>query len=89
MRETVYDCTDVKAIHGIEVNEAMPTHGGYHYSSTAVEWYRLLAAMKHHAKTGVFRPEVSLNDGIRAVQIGLQASSAIVNEQQRIVQELS
>jgi hypothetical protein len=39
--------------------------------------------MKQHAKTGKFIPEVSLDDGMRAVEIGLQASSAIVNEQQR------
>ena len=81
IRKHVYDCSDVKDVHGIENNEEMPTHGGYHYCSTAVEWYRLLAAMKQHAKTGLFVPEVSLNDGMSAVRIGLQASAAIVNEQ--------
>lgn len=83
IRSQIYDCSDFKNVHGIETDEEVPTHGGYHYSSTAVEWYRLLAAMKQHAKTGKFVPEVSLDDGMRAVEIGLQASSAIVNEQQR------
>ena len=78
VKQTVYDCSDVKGVHGIDTE--MPTHGGYHYSSTAVEWYRLLQAMKKHAKTGVFVPDVSLDDGMRAVQVGLQASSAIVND---------
>lgn len=82
VKQRVYDCSDVKDIHGIS-NEELPTHAGYHYSSTAVEWYRLLQAMKKHAKTGVFLPDVSLEDGMRAVEVGLQASSAIVNEQQR------
>ena len=85
VRRRVYDCSDVKDVHGIETNEKIPTHGGYHYSSTAVEWYRLLASVKHHAKTGVFVPEVSLDDGMRAVEVGLQASSVIVNEQERDV----
>lgn len=81
VRQHVHDCSDLKDVHGIENSEEMPTHGGYHYSSTAVEWYRLLAAMKQHSKTGIFTPEVSLTDGMRAVEAGLFASSAIVNEQ--------
>jgi hypothetical protein len=82
IKSTVYDCTDVKDIHGIG-NEEMPTHGGYHHCSTAVEWYRLLRAMRTFDKTGVFVPDVSLDDGMRAVEIGLQATSAIVNEQEK------
>lgn len=58
----------------------MPTHVGYHYSSTAVEWYRLLEAMKEHRETGIFTPEVSLEDGMKAVEIGLHATARIVNE---------
>ena len=82
IRSQIYDCSNVKDVHGIETNEEIPSHGGYHYSSTAIEWYRLLAAMKRHANFGTFSPEVSLDDGMRAVEIGLQASSIIVNEQQ-------
>lgn len=38
--------------------------------------------MKQYAKSGMFVPDVSLDDGMRAVEIGLQATSAIVNEEQ-------
>ena len=82
IKHTVYDCSDVKDVHGLG-DEEIPTHGGYHYCSTAVEWLRLLKAMKEYSKTGVFVPDVSLDDGMRAVAIGLQASSAIVNEQEK------
>jgi hypothetical protein len=58
IRSQIYDCSDFKNIHGIETDEEIPTHGGYHHSSTGV----------------------SLEDGMRAVEIGLQASSVIVNE---------
>lgn len=60
--------------------ESIPTHGGYHYSSTSVEWYYLLQAMEDHAVTGDWKPHVSLNDGLAAVHVGLQATQAIVNE---------
>jgi len=79
IRQHVFDCADVRDVHGIE-NE-IPTHGGYHYSSTAVEWYQLLTAMRTYDKTRSWAPAVSLDDGLRAVQIGLQATNAIVNEQ--------
>ena len=81
IHQKVYDCSDVKSIHGIQQEMPMPTHGGYHYSSTAVEWYRLLEAMKAHQESDIFIPEVSLEDGMRAVEIGLSATAAIVNEQ--------
>ena len=74
----VYDCSNVKEVHGIDND--IPTHGGYHYSSTAVEWYYLLSEMRRYRDTGVFNPQVSLNDGLRAVEIGIQATSVIVNE---------
>jgi hypothetical protein len=78
IRETVFDCSNVKEIHGIDRD--IPTHGGYHYSSTAVEWYHLLSEMQRYRATGSFCPHVSLEDGLRAVQIGIQATSVIVNE---------
>ena len=77
-QETIYDCSDVKDVHGID--HEIPTHGGYHYSSTAVEWFRLLQAMDACKETGTWPPLVSLDDGIRAVEIGLQATRSIVNE---------
>ena len=74
-REQVYDCANVNAIHGIEGK--IPTHGGYHYSSTAVEWYQLLEAMHRYQGTGMWKPEVSLLDGLAAVQIGLEATKSL------------
>jgi len=78
IREEIFDCSDVKETHGIDAE--MPTHGGYHYSSTAVEWYHLLETMETYEATGRWEPDVSLQDGLRAVEIGLDASEAIVNE---------
>jgi predicted dehydrogenase len=75
VREQVYDCTNVNDIHGIE--SKIPTHGGYHYSSTAVEWYQLLQAMHRYQDTGLWKPDVSLSDGLKAVEIGLQATAAL------------
>ena len=77
-KEQVYDCSNVNAIHGIDGK--IPTHGGYHYSSTAVEWYQLLRAMRTHGETGVWKPDVSLADGLAAVQIGLQATQSLEKE---------
>ena len=74
-RETIYDCSNVNAVHGIEGK--IPTHGGYHYSSTAVEWYQLLRAMQMYQDTGLWKPDVSLEDGLAAVQIGLQATRSL------------
>lgn len=78
IQRRVYDCSNVMEVHGIE--NAMPTHGGYHYCSTAVEWFKLLDAIHGHQQTGVWKPLVSLEDGLRAVEIGLQATQALVNE---------
>ena len=65
-------------MHGIA--DEIPTHGGYHYSSTAVEWYHLLSEIQKYKENGSFSPQVSLEDGLRAVEIGIVATSAIVNE---------
>ena len=74
----IYDCTNVQEVHHID--SELPTHGGYHYSSTSVEWYFMLQAMQTYRETGVWRPHVSLEDGIRAVEAGLSATDAIANE---------
>ena len=79
IKRCIYDCSDVRAVHGITEDEALPTHSGYHYSSTAVEWYQLFQSIHAFRETGEWRPMVSLEDGLRAVEIGLQATQAIVN----------
>jgi myo-inositol 2-dehydrogenase/D-chiro-inositol 1-dehydrogenase len=74
---TIYDCSrDIES-----TSKDIPTHSGYHYGSTAMEWYRLLEAVQHHSASGVWHPLVSLEDGMRAVELGLQATREIVNEQ--------
>jgi myo-inositol 2-dehydrogenase/D-chiro-inositol 1-dehydrogenase len=78
IQETVHDCSNVRQVHGIDA--PMPTHGGYHYCSTAVEWYRLIDAIRVYDTTGEWKPQVSLQDGLKAVEIGLHATRAIVNE---------
>jgi hypothetical protein len=52
----------------------IPTHSGYHYSSTGIEWYRLLDAMEYYQQTNHWKPLVSLEDGLKAVEIGLHAT---------------
>lgn len=79
IQSAVHDCSNIKGVHGIDTDDNIPTHGGYHYCSTAVEWYKLLCAMKVHRKTGIWEPLVSLQDGLHAVEIGLQATNSIVN----------
>jgi hypothetical protein len=76
----IFDCSSVQDVHGIEGFESIPTHGGYHYSSTSVEWYYLLEAVEEHRISGIWEPHVSLNDGLAAVHVGLHATQAIVNE---------
>ena len=62
------------------IDEVLPTHGGYHYSSTSVEWYHLIRAISSYQVGGIWNPQVSLVDGLRAVEIGLQATRKVVNE---------
>jgi len=38
--------------------------------------------MRNYEMTGIWKPKVSLDDGLSAVEIGLQATQAIVNEDQ-------
>lgn len=75
IQETVYDCSNVKDVHGID--SEIPTHGGYHYCSTAIEWYMLLGAVRSFDDTGDWKPQVSLDDGLRAVEVGLNANRAV------------
>lgn len=80
----IFDCSDVRHGHGLnDTSATIPTHGGYHYSSTTIEWLKLIQAMHHHKETGEWKPLVSLEDGLRAVEMGLHATQAIVNEQQQ------
>mmetsp|Transcript_30328 Transcript_30328/g.65077 ORF Transcript_30328/g.65077 Transcript_30328/m.65077 type:complete len:416 (-) Transcript_30328:196-1443(-) len=72
----VFDCSNVLEIHSIETK--IPTHGGYHYCSTAIEWYYLLNEIKRHRQTKEFIPHVSLEDGLRAVEMGIEATARLI-----------
>lgn len=76
VHEKVYDCSNVREIHGIQND--IPTHGGYHYGSTAVEWHRLVNAMTIYQHNGKWNPEVTLHDGLEAVRIGLHAADKTI-----------
>jgi len=80
IQETIFDCRDVKSVHGIDSDHDIPTHGGYHYCSTAIEWYHLLNEIQNHRRGKTFQPQVSLKDGLRAVEIGIHATSALIND---------
>lgn len=72
---TIYDCS-VEDVHGLKI----PSHGGYHYSSTSVEWYHLIQTHRRYMETGLWEPQVSLHDGLCAVDMGLEATRRIINE---------
>ena len=55
-------------------------HSGYHYSSTAIEWKYLLDAVREFQEGNAFTPKVSLDDGIRAVEMGISAMNNISND---------
>jgi predicted dehydrogenase len=71
--EEIFDCSDLSDVY--EFADSLPKHTGYHYGSTAVEWKLLLDAIEH-ARTGErFQAQVSVEDGIAAVEIGILAQS--------------
>lgn len=74
----VFDCRNVREVHSIQND--IPTHGGYHYSSTAIEWYHLLHEIKKFRETGEFQAQVSCLDGLRAVEMGIEATSKLVDD---------
>jgi predicted dehydrogenase len=78
IQSQVFDCSNVREIHSIEGK--IPTHGGYHYCSTAIEWYHLLSEIKRYEDTGEFFPHVSLDDGLRAVEMGIEATAKLADD---------
>lgn len=55
-------------------------HSGYHYSSTAIEWKYLIDAIRDSREGGQpFVPKVSLDDGIKAVEMGITSQANISN----------
>ena len=54
-------------------------HSGYHYCSTAIEWKYLIDSIKDSQEGKPFVPKVSLEDGIQAVDMGIQSMQNISN----------
>lgn len=59
--------------------EDIPKHSGYHYCSTAIEWYFLIDAIKESKGGKPFVPKVSLDDGIKAVEMGIASLKNVSN----------
>jgi len=75
IKEEIIDCSDLKKVYSF-ANE-IPQHSGHHYSSTAVEWKYLIDAIELWKSGGDFVPQVSLNDGLLAVELGMRAQKNI------------
>jgi myo-inositol 2-dehydrogenase/D-chiro-inositol 1-dehydrogenase len=76
--EEVYDCSDLRQVYDF-VDELPSMHAGYHYCSTAIEWKYLIDAIHDAAEGGKFVPKVSLEDGIKAVEMGIAAQNNITS----------
>jgi len=80
--EAVYDCSDLKEVYDF-ADQIPEMHAGYHYCSTAIEWKYLIDAIKDSDEGKPFVPKVSLEDGIRAVQMGISSMNNIAGEETR------
>mmetsp|Transcript_47270 Transcript_47270/g.143128 ORF Transcript_47270/g.143128 Transcript_47270/m.143128 type:complete len:486 (-) Transcript_47270:398-1855(-) len=78
IKEEITDCSDLGKVYPFA--DEIPQHCGYHYCSTAIEWKYLIDQIKAHREGGAFRPQVSLNDGISAVEMGINAMMNITNK---------
>jgi len=77
--EEVFDCSDLREVYSF-ASELPPMHAGYHYCSTAIEWKYLIDAINETANgEKSFVPKVSLDDGIKAVEMGLASLNNITN----------
>jgi hypothetical protein len=74
----VVDCSDLSVVYpSLDIPSA---HAGYHYASTAIEWKLLLNQVESHRNGATFVPQVSLEDGIKAVDMGIRAQHNITNK---------
>jgi predicted dehydrogenase len=80
IKETIYDCSDLSHIYSFH-EELADIHAGYHYCSTAVEWkYLVDECLKDRETVGSFQSHVTLADGLRAVEMGIEATRQITNK---------
>jgi hypothetical protein len=75
IKEVIYDCSDLDEVYSFA--DEIPKHSGYHYCSTAVEWKHLIDSIKTKWSGAAFIPQVSLEDGIQAVEMGIEAMLCI------------
>lgn len=72
------DCSVLSNVYPFA--DEIPQHAGHHYCSTAVEWKYLIGQVEEWQKSGTFTPQVSLEDGIAAVEMGMKAQMNISNK---------
>lgn len=76
--EEIFDCSDLRQVY--DFADSIPTmHSGYHYCSTAIEWKYLIDAIKDSREGRPFTPKVTLDDGIKAVEMGIASMVNVSN----------
>ena len=75
----VIDCSDLNVVYPSFASDIPSAHAGYHYASTAIEWKLLLDQVTSYQNGGSFVPQVTLEDGMKAVEMGLSAQKNIAN----------
>jgi len=76
--EEIFDCSDLRQVY--DFADSIPKmHSGYHYCSTAIEWKFLIDAIKDSKEGRPFIPRVTLDDGIKAVEMGIASMVNISN----------
>lgn len=78
IKEQVIDCSVLSNVYSFA--DEIPHHAGHHYCSTAVEWKYLIDQVESWQNNGTFVPQVSLEDGIAAVEMGMEAQMNISNK---------
>ena len=76
--EEIFDCSDLRQVYDF-ADDIPEMHSGYHYCSTAIEWKYLIDAIKESKEGKPFVPKVSLDDGIKAVEMGIASLENISN----------
>jgi myo-inositol 2-dehydrogenase/D-chiro-inositol 1-dehydrogenase len=76
--EEIFDCSDLRQVY--DFADSIPKmHSGYHYCSTAIEWKFLIDVIKDSKEGRPFIPRVTLDDGIKAVEMGIASMVNISN----------
>ncbi len=88
IKEEIIDCSNLKNVYSFA--DEIPQHAGHHYCSTAIEWKYLIEQVENWQHGGDFVPQVSLEDGIAAVEMGMTAQANISNkaEDQKVARPL-